>query len=72
MLRTYWKLRVNHNRLPSQSNYDYVYFQTDQPLTPEEIPLEAVNQKFLIDVFLEKIDQVRKITKEEYFTHMRE
>jgi len=47
-----------------------VYIWTDKPLTPEGIPAEAVKQKMLIDTFLQKVDQVRMITKEEYFTHM--
>lgn len=69
-MRTYWKLRLNHNRLPWQSFYDFVYLWTDKPLPPEEIPQEAVQQEMLIDVFLEKVDQVRMITREEYFMYM--
>lgn len=68
--RTYWKIRLNHNRLPSQKIYDYTYLWTEKPLSPREIPLEAVKQKMLLDVFLSNVDQVRIITKEEYLVHM--
>lgn len=68
--RTYWKIRLNHNRLWWQYYYDYVYIWTDEPLTPEEIPAEAVHQQMLIDTFLDKVDQVRKITREEYSLYM--
>ena len=68
--RTYWKMRLNHNRLPWQSHYSDVYLWTDEPLGPKIIPIEAVRQQMLLDIFLENVDQVRMITKEEYFTHM--
>lgn len=68
--RTYWKLRLNHNRLPSQSFYEYVFLWVDEPLPPEEIPHKAVQEGMLIDTFLRKIDQVCLITKEEYSIHM--
>lgn len=71
-MRTYWKIRINHSRLPWKfQGYD-VYFWTDKPLTPERVAAEAVCQKMIIDVEQHIIDRVHLITKEEYYTYMNE
>lgn len=68
--RTYWRLRVNTKFPWKEHVTEIVYFWTDKPLGPAMIAREAVREKMMIDVWLPYVDQVCRITKEEYFDHM--
>jgi hypothetical protein len=62
----YWRIHVN-----VRGDYN-VYFKTKKRYVPDMIVALAVQQKHLIDVFAECVDEVKEITEQEYFEYMTE
>lgn len=60
----YWNIRTRH---PGGTS---TYFKTDRKYIPEMVVDMAVRQKMFLDVFVQEIESVTEVTKEEYFEHM--
>lgn len=66
-MRTYWKIIINYRKFNEK-----VYFWTEKPIPPRLIPREAVREKMMLAVDLQYVQQVKRLTKEEYCKYMDE
>lgn len=66
-IRTYWKIIIVYRKFNEK-----VYFWTDKPIPPRQIPNQAVLEKMMLNVDLRYVQQVKRLTKEEYLQHMNE
>lgn len=58
---------INHRKFNEK-----VYFWTDRSTPPRLIPKEAVAEKMMLAVDLRYVQQVKRLTREEYLKHMDE